>query len=866
MDRQKLSVSRSATRRKPWRAYAAIAVAVIIITPVVAGGIFVAQFNPNAYAPQIIAAVQQTTGRTLSLGGPIHLQLSWTPTLAASDLTLSNPDGFADPTLLTLSQVQARIALLPLLHHRLDILDLKLVAPKLYLERNAAGQADWILHPQPAADSAEGQPPAKPAARRAYTVALESVSLENGQVILRPQGTTQPTIINLTRLTGQASSLNAALHLSGSAAIGTAPLTLQGMVGPISGLTSVTHTPWPVDLTFGFAGAVATLQGQIAQPQAIRGYHLQFTTQIPALEAVGAALPPVWLHGVNLPALHNVEASLALNDQTGAMPVVSNVTLTAGESDLSALWPGLHLTSFTASLPNMTNAGTASLKGSIGQLPLLAQAQWTGLSNFIPVSPSPQTASNGSFTGGLDVSLGNATASLSGGLGTPQTLSGAAWALALSVPDLSALSPAWGAPLPAWKAITAKATLTDSGGRGLLKAIALSGLSVSMDNANFGGQASLVLGTRPDLTLNLAITNVNFDALRAAMPGSTGPHAPGQPSSQPSRPAQTSPLLLNLMRRADADITLSADHLVYDQANYTALQTHALLKNGLLAIAPFTVELPGGTVSASGSLDANAEPAAETLKLYAPALALSPLLQTFNLPNTAQGTAQIQINASAHGDTFPAMLASVSGQFGLASVNGVIDGQAINQILGKALRTVGLPASLVGAPGSVPVRCAALRVDAEDGSGTVRALTLDSSRLLLTGGGTMNFASQTLALVLKPHVQANGSNIVVPIKVDGTFTSPRYSVAPASAILAAGQVAAGLQQSSGLNMLLDKVANALTGGKDESSRDDVCTAALQLARMGQPGPAPRALGSNTLAPATQPAGSPRSLLNALLNQ
>lgn len=860
MDRQKIFVSAPSPKRSPWRTYAVVAVAAVLITPVIAGGIFIARFNPNAYAPQITAAIQQATGRTFSIGGPIYLQFSWTPTLAASDLTLSNPDGFSDPALLTLAQVQARIALLPLLRHRLDILDLKLVEPKLYLERNAAGQADWVLQPQHTADSAENKAAVKPTSHPPYTVALESVSLENGQVILHTQSAAQPTIINLTSLTGQASSLNTPLNLSGSAAIGTAPLTLQGMVGPISGLTSAAPTPWPVNLTFGFAGAVATLQGQITQPQVMRGYNLHVTTQIPALEEVGAALPPAWLHGIKLPALHDVVADLSLHDQAGTPLVLSNVTLTAGASDLSSLWPSLHLASLTASLPDMSSPGAASLSATINQLPLLAKAQWTGLGSFVPTSLASPPSSSSNFSGSLNVSLGNASASLSGGLATPQTLSGAAWALALTIPDLSALSPAWGAQLPAWKSITGKATLTDAGGQGLAKAIALSGLTVSMNNASFGGRGTLMLEARPNLTLNLAITDADFDALRAAMPGSTGSGA----STQPTQP---SPLPLNLLRQADADITVSADHLVYGKTAYTALQTHATLKNGLLTVAPFNVQIPGGPVSASGSLDANVEPAAETLKLNAPALALGPLLRALNLPDAAQGTAQIQMNATTRGDTFAAMLGAVSGQFGLASVNGEIDGQAVSQILGQALQKVGLPASLVGAPGTVPVRCAALRLNAENGSGTVQALTFDSSRLLLVGGGSVNFATQTLALVLKPHLRTNGSNVVVPIKVDGTFTSPRYSVAPSSAILAAGQVAAGLQSSGGTS-LLDKVAGALLGGSSKASSNsgDTCATALQLARMGQPGPAPRALGSSPAPTPQQPIGSPRSLLNALLNQ
>ena len=71
-----------------------------------------ARFDPNRFAPAIIAAVDQATGRRLTLGGPITVKLSLTPVIGASDnLSLSNPPGFADPDLATLRGVEAKIDL-----------------------------------------------------------------------------------------------------------------------------------------------------------------------------------------------------------------------------------------------------------------------------------------------------------------------------------------------------------------------------------------------------------------------------------------------------------------------------------------------------------------------------------------------------------------------------------------------------------------------------------------------------------------------------------------------------------------------------------------------------------------------------------
>lgn len=896
MDRQKIPVSALKRQgRKPqsrsWRRGAVIVAVVFVVVPVTAACVFMARFTPNAYAPRIITIVQQETGRTLTINGPIRLQFSSTPTLIASDLILSNPTGFADPALLTLAQIRVRVALLPLLlHDRLDILDLKLVRPTLYLERNAAGQADWhFQHPLPTKNGAV----AAPTGDSHRTVALGAVSLENGLVVLRRSGVAQPTIIELSSLIGKANSWNAPLNLTGQAMIGATKLTLQGLVGPVAGLAETNQLPWPVNLTFDFSGVTATLQGQVAHPSQMSGYDLYLTVGIPALETMTAALPAKWLHGMTFPALHHIHARLRLEDQGGTGPAVRNLVVSAGASDLSGLWPGLDLTSLQISLPTLAGAGTLDAQGMVKQVPLQVQAHWAGLDSFFPsaIKSGGDVLPGAGFAGGLALRLGAATAGLQGGFATPASFSGAAWALTLNIPDLSALSVAWGRALPAWKDIALKTTLVDPAGQGLLDGIGLDGLTVSMNGARFGGQASLILGQRPDLKLNLAIATANLDALRAAMPEATEDEVLSSPVSSQSSlhpisqsspstitlPAQhptASALPFALLRWLDADITLSADNLVYDQANFMVPQFHAVLRNGLLTVFPFTLQSPGGAFLAAGSLDANVEPAAETITLNAPALAVSPLLRAFKLPDLAQAIVQLRLMAIAHGDTFPAMLGSVSGQLGLAAVNGEIDGAAFGQVMEGVLRVVGVPALLVAAPGMVPVRCAALRLDAEDGTGTLKALAFDSSRLLITGGGNLNFASQTLGVVLEPHLRIDKANIVLPVSINGPFQQLHYSVAGAAARAAAGLAEPITPQgtgeeASGADSLLGRMANALTGGgAGKGDETDVCGPALELARMGQPGPVPRPMGVQG---APSPGGSqvtkgPRDLLKVLLGQ
>ena len=287
-----------ATRRRHRRRLVLLAVVIIVALPVLAAAVLIASFNPNSYAPQIIAAVERATGRQLTIGGPITLRLSLSPVIEARSLSLANPPGFPDANFVTLDRVDAQLALLPLLSHHLDILHLHLVGPDMVLERNAAGIPDWILAPPapvaPPTPSAAAPASAPPARGPRYKIALQEVDISNGQLTIKNKNGT-PVIISVPSLSGTAAALDAPLHLKASAQIGATPFTLAGTVGPVARLSGIGTGPWPVDLTVTLGGATAHVHGTIAHPLAFKGYDATVTADIPALNSLAASLPSAWI-------------------------------------------------------------------------------------------------------------------------------------------------------------------------------------------------------------------------------------------------------------------------------------------------------------------------------------------------------------------------------------------------------------------------------------------------------------------------------------------------------------------------------------------------------------------------------------------
>ena len=168
-----------------------------------------------------------------------------------------------------------------------------------------------------------------------------------------------------------------------------------------------------------------------------------------------------------------------------------------------------------------TNPFRINATGTSGNAPLTLAGHFgppQALMNpaLLPSTMPPQ----GSFPVTLTAQAGDAKFGVTGAIATPQTLAGVALALNATIPDLSALSPLAGRSLPAWKNINAQTSVIDPGGLGLRNAVGLDGLTVTLDNAAFGGAADLYFSPQPRLQAEIKFSQVNIDALLAAMPPS----------------------------------------------------------------------------------------------------------------------------------------------------------------------------------------------------------------------------------------------------------------------------------------------------------------------------------------------------------
>jgi AsmA protein len=867
-----------------------IGIGVIVILPVAAILIVVARFNPNRYKPQIITAMEKATHRSVTITGSLHMGVSLTPTIRASAITIANPAGFADPTLLSLPRLQARLSLLPLLHGTVDIVSLRLIDPVVTLERNQAGIGDWVFAPPPPGGARAATGAADHAVTaRLMKIGLQSVSITNATIIIQHRpvalGTTAPKAVapetfKISKFTGQAASLNTPLHVTMIAALNSQNLTLAGQIGPLARLLNAAPggdaRPWPVDLTLHAAGGQVSVQGSMTHPLHGAGLSLKINGLLPNLAALDAYWP-----GANLPPAQNLSLAATIGlSQPGALPSITDAQLAIGASDLTTWRPGLRLTSFTASMLSLDQpmtiglAGTRSgqpvqLNGTIGPLGPV-------LSGMLAGSQSPGQNRAAPLKVDLHATIANATAAIQGAISQPRTLAGVDLALRVQTPDLAQLGTLIGVGLPKLTHFAAAATLTDPNRQGLRHAIALDQVAISADQAQIGGAATIDFGAIPDIQALINAPRINLTALRAAWP-KPALSAKSTPAAREPAPGATPPasatlipdtaLPFGLLHRANFNVELSIGHLTNGKADYQAIVLHAMLNQGQLTIRPLDAQLPGGAVSAQLNVNANAAPPQLAFSAQAPAFRLQSLLGLLGVPGAggSTGTAQLYATLSGSGETAHGIASRLNGAIGVSAVNGSLDGTALSQAVTPMLASVGL-SNAITQPGPVALRCFAARLNAHQGIAGLSALTLDSSRLALTGTGNLNLGSEQLNLVFLPTVRVGANPVPVAVGLSGAFAHPHFGLAPPGAYRGA---AVALAQQFGANhgaSILGNVTQAL--GLTSRPNPQGCRAALAQARMGHPGPAPAAAipSAHQAAPNTTPRllQGPQNLLNSLL--
>ncbi len=305
-----------------------VAAALVVLLPLAAVAAFMALFDPNMLKLQAADAVRRSTGRELTIAGPVGLTWSLIPTVTLDDVSLSNPPGMSRPALAHAARVEVRFALLPLLSRQVEVRGITLAEPDILLERDAAGQPNWVFAPVAPPPSA---PTATVLSEPRMRVSVDAVRVRDGRVAWR-SGTGVYTLTT-PAFTAAAPGPAEPVALAGRLVTGDLDLGVKGTAGPLG---AVGAGAWPLQLA-----VEGTLEGDAVQ---------------------GSANGMLGPDGIALQALH---LTMPQGDVSGEVvlgwkPRPSVVgTLTSQRLDLDALTAKAAATSPTVP-PNSAPVGPAS--------------------------------------------------------------------------------------------------------------------------------------------------------------------------------------------------------------------------------------------------------------------------------------------------------------------------------------------------------------------------------------------------------------------------------------------------------------------------------------------------------------------------
>lgn len=748
----------------------------------------------SALRQDVIAAVKRQTGRDLEIGHFSVQVFPW-PSFAARDVTLSDLPGSDRPPMLRAREVHASLALTPLIWRQLRLEHVVVTGGTLTLRRAADGTANWNFAP-PERDGARATTGSTHRVQAHWKAELGSASIMDTGIDFQDLAARQGGHVTIDRLEldGLPSS---SPYLDLQAHHANTPFTLTGHIGPLSVLTGK-NPPWAVSLgaTLGAESAHrdwVNIDGQINDPRHLQGISGTVRGELAHLNDLSGVFPHADLPAINglggeigvfdVPALsqgwHAVAAGIGVNhihlhmaSAPGWNGVQARQTSIDGETLSSPL-------TVTTDLQWRTRIG--HVQGQFGTLSQALAAWHTRLGTPLPVAiEMREPGKSGLAATDRHDPDQDATISLRGTLGahgTQLALDGHAQGFAIRGATLTNAA--------------LKATLGVDG----TKNVQLRDLSLSSQEVSLTGTAGFALTRNPDIHAVLEVAHLDMDALsglwrHASPPAAVIPDARPAPDAapgvagvvasavKPTARTQQAPTtaanpdvspasrsLVEMLRGRDGDIRLHIGTLRFNGQDYSDLLAHAVLRQGHLTLDPLSGHGASGALSGVIDYDASQEPAVLSFR-FAPFLLPATLAEMqAGLPLLLRGPLEAVGELHAQGGDRAALLASASGHLGLSMVGGNIDGRLLGQLIGH-------DAQVVLGHGDVGLRCLGVHMQIDRGKANLDTIGMQAGPVAATGSGTIDLATQELALNLIPRIGFGSAGASTPVSVGGTLGAP----------------------------------------------------------------------------------------------
>lgn len=311
--------------------------------------------------------------------------------------------------------------------------------------------------------------------------------------------------------------------------------------------------------------------------------------------------------------------------------------------------------------------------------------------------------------------------------------------------------------------------------QGGLQQVKLADGALDLDESKLAFSATVKDFAKPDLAFDLTLDKINADRYLPPPSEKSGEAKKEQPA--PSKKADYLSLRTLIVDGKARVGTLTAKGLKIQDIALTITG-----RNGVIQIDPLVATLYKGTLTAKAAADVRQDAPRSTVALQARNVEAGPLLEDFLKKDFLEGTANVEANITALGDTSERIKRSLNGKGQAIFSNGAI----------KGIDLAGMVRNVTSAFGLSPQGGAKQRTDFSelnapftitDGVVTTPGTSLVSPLLRVLATGKANLVDESLDLRVEPKVvgtlKGQGDvkergGVTVPVLVKGTFSAPSF--------------------------------------------------------------------------------------------
>jgi AsmA family protein len=263
----------------------------------VAVTVFILTLDPNKAKKYISQGVNKATGRQLNINGDINVDWGWVSKISATDIQFENASWSKHPQMAEVGLVDVEIDLWQLLRHfRLVLPSVSISEPKVVLEKNAEGAANWDFR-----GSTAVKEPVVPENRTEFPV-VQKLIIKRGALLFDDQ--VSKTQADLKVIEGEAAGfLDAPVSLKAEGSYQKLPMTISFNGGSYENLRSSSQ-PYPLEINFTVGKLKAKIDGNMTEPLEMKGEDITLDIEgddmanlYPIIRLVFPKTPPYRLKG-----------------------------------------------------------------------------------------------------------------------------------------------------------------------------------------------------------------------------------------------------------------------------------------------------------------------------------------------------------------------------------------------------------------------------------------------------------------------------------------------------------------------------------------------------------------------------------------